>query len=386
VDPRELVARAHVVALPLRERFRGIVTREVLLIEGRHAVWAEWSPFVEYADAEAARWLGSALEVFAAGGLDVLGGSGLDTPTASATRPASGLDRGSRSREAASPRGSSSREAASPRGSSSREAAYRDLPAPTIRVNATVPAVAPDAVPDILARFPGARTAKVKVAERGQRLADDLARVRAVRDVLGPAGRIRVDANAAWSLDEATLALEALAPLDLEYAEQPVASVADLATLRARLAGAVRIAADESVRKPADPLDVVRAGAADVIVLKLQPLGGRARALEIARAAAAEADVAFVTSSALETSVGLAAAARFAHDVDIAFSSDLDHGLGTAALLAADVTAEPLLPVDGRIRVRPVVADPGLLERHAAPPERIAFWHERLSRCLGLVD
>ena len=375
MDPRELVARAHVVALPLRERFRGIVTREVLLIEGRHAVWAEWSPFVEYADAEAARWLGSALEVFAAGGLDVLGGSGLDTPTASATRPASGLDRGSRSREAASPRGSSS-----------REAAYRDLPAPTVRVNATVPAVAPDAVPDVLARFPGARTAKVKVAERGQRLADDLARVRAVRDVLGPAGRIRVDANAAWSLDEATLALEALAPLDLEYAEQPVASVADLATLRARLAGAVRIAADESVRKPADPLDVVRAGAADVIVLKLQPLGGRARALEIARAAAAEADVAFVTSSALETSVGLAAAARFAHDVDIAFSSDLDHGLGTAALLAADVTAEPLLPVDGRIRVRPVVADPGLLERHAAPPERIAFWHERLSRCLGLVD
>lgn len=397
MDPRELVARAHVVALPLRERFRGILTREVLLIEGRHAVWAEWSPFVEYADAEAARWLGSALEVFAAGGLDDLGGSGLDTPTASATRPASGLDRGSRSREAASPRasrsreaasprGSSSREAASPRGSSSREAAYRDLPTPTIRVNATVPAVAPDAVPDVLARFPGARTAKVKVAERGQRLADDLARVRAVRDVLGPAGRIRVDANAAWSLDEATLALEALAPLDLEYAEQPVASVADLATLRARLAGAVRIAADESVRKPADPLDVVRAGAADVIVLKLQPLGGRARALEIARAAAAEADVAFVTSSALETSVGLAAAARFAHDVDIAFSSDLDHGLGTAALLAADVTAEPLLPVDGRIRVRAVVADPGLLERHAAPPERIAFWHERLSRCLGLVD
>ncbi|HWK20998.1 MAG TPA: o-succinylbenzoate synthase [Microbacteriaceae bacterium] len=375
MDPRELVARAHVVALPLRERFRGIVTREALLIEGQNAVWAEWSPFIEYADAEAARWLGSALEVFAAGGLDDLGGSGLDTPTASATRPAGGLDRGS-----------SSRAAASPRGSSSREAAYRDLPAPTVRVNATVPAVAPDAVPDILARFPGARTAKVKVAERGQRLADDLARVRAVRDVLGPAGRIRVDANAAWSLDEATLALEALAPLDLEYAEQPVASVADLATLRARLAGAVRIAADESVRKPADPLDVVRAGAADVIVLKLQPLGGRARALEIARAAAAEADVAFVTSSALETSVGLAAAARFAHDVDIAFSSDLDHGLGTAALLAADVTAEPLLPVDGRTRVRPVVADPGLLERHAAPPERIAFWHERLSRCLGLVD
>ncbi|HWL02633.1 MAG TPA: o-succinylbenzoate synthase [Microbacteriaceae bacterium] len=349
MDLGELVARARVVALPLRERFRGIDTREALLIEGENAVWAEWSPFVEYDDGEAARWLGSALEVLTTGPLP---------------------ERAKRARvECAA-------------------GAYRDLegsPPPTIRVNATVPAVSPDAVPGILDRFPGARTAKVKVAERGQRLADDVARVRAVREALGPAGRIRVDANAAWSLDEATTALEALAPLDLEYAEQPVASVPDLAALRVRLAGAVRLAADESIRKPGDPLEVVRAGAADVIVLKLQPLGGRARALEIARAAAAEADVAFVTSSALETSVGLAAAARLAHDVDIAFSSDLDHGLGTAALLAADVSTEPLLPVDGRIGVRPVVADPGLLERYAAPPERIAFWRARLRRALRLA-
>lgn len=333
MDSGELVARARVVALPMRERFRGIETREALLIEGENAMWAEWSPFVEYDDAEAARWLGSALAEL---------GAPFDS---------------------------------SPTGSG----------APGIRVNATVPAVSPDAVPGVLARFPGTRTAKVKVAERGQTLADDLARVRAVRDALGPDGRIRIDANAAWSLDEATTALEALAAFDLEYAEQPVASVADLGALRRRLAGLVRIAADESIRKPADPLEVVRAGAADVVVLKAQPLGGAARALEIVQRARAEADVAFVTSSALETSVGLASAARFARAVDMAFSSDLDHGLGTAALLAADVTTEPLLPVDGLIPLRRVVPDPELLERYAAAPERTAFWLERLRRALRLA-
>lgn len=349
MDLGELVARAHVVALPLRERFRGIDTREALLIEGENAVWAEWSPFVEYDDGEAARWLGSALEVLTTGPLP---------------------ERAKRARvECAA-------------------GAYRDLegsPPPTIRVNATVPAVSPDAVPGILARFPGARTAKVKVAERGQRLADDVARVRAVRDALGPAGRIRVDANAAWSLDEATTALEALAALSLEYAEQPVATVTDLRELRHRLAGLTRIAADESIRKPSDPLAVVRAGAADVVVLKSQPLGGATRALEIARLARAEADVAFVTSSALETSIGLVTAARFAHAIDTAFGSDLDHGLGTAALLAADVTTEPLLPVDGRIPLRPIAADPHLLERYAASPERTAFWLDRLRRTLRLA-
>ena len=313
----ELAAAAVVVALPMTTRFRGIEVREALLLRAPNG-WAEWSPFVEYDDAEAAVWLAAAIE-------DGWG-----------SRP-------------------------SPRRSA-------------VRVNATVPAVAPDAVPGILARFPGSRTAKVKVAEPGDSLAEDLARVAAVREAMGPDARIRIDANGAWSLADAEAAIRALAPIGLEYAEQPCASVADLATLRARLDGLVRIAADESVRKPSDPLAVARAGAADILVLKPQPLGGAARALAIA----ADAGLPVVASSALETSVGLAAAVRFAAALP---DHDLDHGLGTAALLAADVTAQPLLPVDGAVAVRDVNADDALLRRYAAPPERTAWWLARLARC-----
>lgn len=313
----ELAAAAVVVALPMTTRFRGIEVREAILLRAPNG-WAEWSPFVEYDDAEAAVWLAAAVE--------------------------DGW--GSRPR---------------PRRSS-------------VRVNATVPAVAPEAVPGILARFPGSRTAKVKVAEPGGSLAEDLARVAAVREAMGPDARIRVDANGAWSLDDAEAAMRALAPIGLEYAEQPCASVADLATLRARLDGLVRIAADESVRKPEDPLAVARAGAADILVLKPQPLGGAARALAIA----VDAGLPVVASSALETSVGLAAAVRFAAALP---DHDLDHGLGTAALLAADVTAHPLLPVDGAVPVREIAADDALLRRYAAPPERTAWWLARLARC-----
>ncbi len=252
----------------------------------------------------------------------------------------------------------------------------------SVRVNATVPAIPAAAVPALLARFPGVRTAKVKVAERGQSLADYLERVGAVRDALGPFGRIRVDANGLWSLDEAEIALRALARYDLEYAEQPVASVEDLARLRERIHPLVPIAADESVRKPEDPLAVARAGAADILILKLQPLGGAARALDILT----EAGLPVVTSSALETSVGLAAAARFAAMVNARQPLvDYDHGLGTAALFQADVTREPLLPVDGRIPLRDVRPDPELLERYAAPPERRDWWLARLRRCLELL-
>ena len=332
MDVEELVARARVVALPMRTRFRGITTREALVVEGTDGRWAEWSPFVEYADAEVSAWLRSTL--------------------AELGRPAR-----------------------SERGNGGR-----------VRVNATVPAIPAADVPPLLARFPGVRTAKVKVAERGQSLADDLGRVAAVRDALGRGGRIRIDANALWSVDEAEIALRALARYDLEYAEQPVATVPELAELRARIHPLVPIAADESIRKAEDPLAVVRAGAADVVVLKLQPLGGPAAALAIAEAVHAEAPgVRFVTSSALETSVGLGAAARFAAEIDARFASDLDHGLGTAALFEADVTAEPLLPVDGAIPLRDVHPDPALLERWAALPERRDWWLARLRRSLALI-
>ena len=317
---RDLIEAAVVVALPMTTRFRGITVREALLLRAPNG-WAEWSPFAEYEDAEASVWLRAAIE-------DGWG-----------ERPSTGTT--------------------------------------SVRVNATVPAVTPDAVPGILSRFPGTRTAKVKVAEPGGSLADDLARVAAVRAAMGADARIRVDANGGWSLQDAEAAIRAIAPIGLEYAEQPCATVPELAELRHRLDGLVLIAADESVRKPEDPLAVVRAGAADILVLKPQPLGGAARALTIA----ADAGLPVVASSALETSVGLAAAVRFAAALP---DHDLDHGLGTAALLAADVTRHSLLPMHGAIEVREVAADDDLLRQFAAPPERTTWWLARLARCAAL--
>ena len=196
-----------------------------------------------------------------------------------------------------------------------------------IRVNATVPAVAAASVPDVLARFDGCRTAKVKVAEPGQRLADDVARVAAVRQALGPEGRIRVDANGGWNVDEAEHAIHAFAEFDLEYAEQPCASVDELAELRRRVKYmGIPIAADESVRKAADPLAVARAGAADLLVIKAQPLGGVRRALAIV----AEAGLPAVVSSALDTSVGLSMGLALAAALP---ELDYDCGLGTVFAL-----------------------------------------------------
>ena len=320
---KELRDAAHVVALPLSTRFRGIEVREALLLRGP-AGWTEFAPFVEYGDAEAATWLAAALDF----------------------------------------------------GWGPEPRLVRDV----IPVNATLPAVAPDEVAGVLARFGATRTVKVKVAERGQTLADDVARVRAVRELLGPAGRIRVDANGGWNVDEAEHAAHALSTFDLEYLEQPCATVPELAELRARLHDwDLPIAADESVRKAADPLAVVAAGAADLLVVKAAPLGGIAAALRIVSAAGLPA----IVSSALDTSVGLAMGARLAAALP---DLEYDCGLGTAALLAADVTAHPLLPREGRIPVDRVSADPDLLERWAAPAERRDWWLARLDRCRELLS
>uniref|UniRef100_UPI000FD8FBCA o-succinylbenzoate synthase n=1 Tax=Microbacterium sp. CPCC 204701 TaxID=2493084 RepID=UPI000FD8FBCA len=220
-----ILETARVVALPLATRFRGVDVREAVLFEGPEG-WTEFSPFLEYDDTEASVWLAAALDW----------------------------------------------------GWMPQPAARREA----IGVNATVPALAATDVPAVLARFDGCRTAKVKVAEAGQRLGDDVDRVRAVRDEMGPEGRIRIDANGAWNVDEAERALHALAEFDLEYAEQPCATVDELAELRRRVKYmGIPIAADESVRKATDPLAVARAGAADLLVIKAQPLGGVRRALGI---------------------------------------------------------------------------------------------------------
>lgn len=321
-DLDDLLARARVVSLPLATRFRGITTREAVVFDAPLRA-TEFSPFVEYGDAEAATWLRAAIDF----------------------------------------------------GWAPQPPALRDR----IAVNATVPAVAASDVVAVLARFPGCRTAKVKVAEPSQTRADDVARVAEVRRVLGPEGRIRVDANGGWNVDEAEHAIRELAPFDLEYVEQPCASVAELVELRERIGWmGVPIAADESVRKAEDPLAVARAGAADVLVVKAQPLGGVTRALEILAATG----LPVVVSSALDTSVGLAMGARLAAAIpDLEF----DCGLGTAALLDADVTDDPLLPVEGAVPVRDVALSPALLDRYAASPERTAWWRDRITRAFPLL-
>ena len=318
----ELLSTARVVSLPLRQRFRRIDTREALLLEGPNG-WTEFSPFVEYDDAEAATWLAGAIDF------------GWGTPPV----------------------------------------LLRD----SIRVNATLPAVTPDKVAGILARFPGCRTVKIKVAEPGQVVADDVARVAEARSVLGPEGRIRIDANGGWNVDEAEHAIHALTRFDLEYVEQPCATVDELSELRTRVKYmGIPIAADESVRKASDPLAVVRAGAADVLVIKAQPLGGITAALEIVR----DAGLPVVVSSALDTSIGISMGLHLAAAID---ALDFDCGLATSALLAAEVTTDPLLPVDGAIAVRRVTPDAALLDAHAASPERTGWWLARLTRTHALL-
>lgn len=318
----ELRASAHVVALPLNTRFRGISVREALLFDGPEG-WSEFSPFVEYEDAEAATWLAAAID-------------------------------------------------------------FGWMPQPVARraeipVNATVPAVPAEAVAEVLARFDGCRTVKVKVAERGQTLADDVARVREVRRILGVEGRVRVDANGGWNVDEAEHAVRALAEFDLEYLEQPCATVAELTELRGRIGYlGIPVAADESVRKAEDPIRVVREGAADLVVVKAAPLGGVRQALEVV----ARAGVPAVVSSALDTSVGLGMGLALAAALP---ELNYDCGLGTASLLARDVTADPLRAEGGVIRVRRAEPEPALLSELAASEERRDWWLARLDRCYQVL-
>ncbi len=301
-------------SIPMRTRFRGVTVREGVLLRGA-AGWGEWSPFLEYDAPEAAAWLRCAQEA-AAG----------DWPES-----------------------------------------VRDA----VPVNATVPVVAPEVAHDLVVAS-GCGTAKVKVADPGSSLADDAARLEAVRDALGPAGRVRVDANGAWSVDEA---VRAIALLDrsaggLEYVEQPCAAVEDLAAVRRRVS--VPIAADESIRRAEDPYRVRDLEAADVAVLKVQPLGGVRACLRVAE----EIGLPVVVSSALESSVGLAAGVALA-----AALPDLPYacGLATTALLTDDVVSDPLVPVGGFLPVRVPSVSPDALDRLAAAPERADHWRSRLA-------
>mgnify|MGYP005811406549 CR=1 FL=1 len=285
--------------IALTTRFRGVTERSGVLVRGADAdgrqAWGEYSPFPDYTPERAGRWWAAAME------------------------------------------------AATGRWPQAVHA--------SVAVNSIVPAVSPaDAAR--LAVANGCRTAKVKVAEPGGSLASDVARVEAVAAALGPGGRVRIDANGAWDVDSARRALTELdaaargAGLDgLEYAEQPCASVEELAELRRAVS--VPIAADESVRLPGDVAEVVRLDAADIVVLKVAPLGGAWACLELAERAARPV----VVSSAMESSVGLSAGLALALALP---EQPFAHGLGTGALLASDTVARSLVPVDGRLAPLPL--------------------------------
>jgi O-succinylbenzoate synthase len=314
------MADARVWTIPMRTRFRGIDTRRGVLLRGA-AGWGEWSPFEDYSDAECVPWLLAA-----------------------------------------------------------REAADESWPSPVrdrVPVNVTVPAVGPERAAAVVAVSAGCRTAKVKVAEPGQPESADVERVAAVRDALGPGGRIRVDVNGQWDVDTAVRRTRELdrAAGGLEYVEQPCRTVEELAAVRRQVD--VPVAADESIRRADDPLRVARLEAADIAVLKVQPLGGVAACLRIAE----QIGLPVVVSSALESSVGLAAGLALA-----AALPELPYacGLATLALLDGDVTSMPLAVVDGMLpAMRP---EPDLLDGVAADEETTARWTDRLRRVEALVD
>jgi O-succinylbenzoate synthase len=174
-------------------------------------------------------------------------------------------------------------------------------------------------------------------------------------------------------------------PLDLDYVEQPVESVADMAVLRQRMSElGIGIAADESIRRSSDIDTVLEAQACDVVVIKVQPLGGIQKALGVA-AKAREAGCDVVVSSALETSVGLHYGARLHQILSTNQPQSLDAGLGTGTFLGGDVVKHPLHAHAGELPVTPPVLDPESLRRYAMSEDRREWWFARLERCLRLV-
>jgi o-succinylbenzoate synthase len=281
--------------IPMRHRFRGVDFRHVVLIRGPGG-WGEFSPFSDYPTKVTTRWLAAALELACAA-----------------------------------------------------------LPEPgraEVEVNVTVPAVDPETAASLV-RDSGAGTAKVKIADAGEDEAADMARLEAVAEALGPGGRLRVDVNAAWDLETATRRLGSLIAFDLEYVEQPVATIEEMKELKRRVP--VPLAADEAFRLNPHPFEVIEQEAADVVVMKVQPMGGVARVLDLA----ARCPLPVVISSALETSVGMYGGLLAASHIDSPYA----FGLGTVSLLGGDPTSDPLIPSGGRLKVRRPEPDPALLER-----------------------
>lgn len=321
----EILERAHVVSLPMNVKFRGVSTREALLIDGPRG-WGEFAPFVEYGARESSSWLAAGIEAAWQG------------------FPESLRDR--------------------------------------IEVNATIPAVPAEQVAEVLERFPGCRTVKVKVAEKGQSLTDDIARVVAVREAR-PGAVIRVDANCGWSVAQALEAARQLGPLD--YLEQPCRTVEELAEVRSSLQRRgifARVAADESIRRSDDPYRVAELRAADVAVVKVAPLGGVRRVLEVAsdlRARTMDITVASALDTVVGINAGLAAVAALPKldDDDLLDVPPAAAGLATSQLFAEDV-ATPHEIIDGFMKTAAIDPETDRLETLAATADRRDWWFERL--------
>lgn len=324
----DLQERAIVVSIPMRVTFRGINHREMMLFAGP-AGWGEFGAFPEYGDEEAAQWLASGLEM-----------AWLGPPPAVRTQ---------------------------------------------IPVNGTIPALNAVTQQNTIRRlvqqdFAGVRTFKIKVAERGQSWADDVARVALVHRY-APTARLRVDANMGWTVAEARTILphivEAAGGNDIfDYAEQPCHTIPELVELHDTLAGSIPLAADESIRRATDPLRVIAAGAVDRVVVKAAPLGGPRALLHLAEHIPYPLTVSSALDSAVGMNAGLAAAA--------ALPAVADCGLGTGSFFTVDV-CEPHQLVDGHLPHRIAAPDPARLEELRAPADREQWWRERLERCYPLA-
>ena len=310
----DALASLRVVALPMKTKFRGIEVRETALFEGP-AGWAEFAPFIEYDARESLAWLESAIEA-----------ATIHVPSGKRT---------------------------------------------SIPVNATVPASDDEAeIEEILSWYPGVDTVKIKV---GTGIREDLARIARVRKVL-PTAKIRVDVNGSWSVDDAIFNIRTIygevAGNFLEYVEQPVASLNELRELKERLIVDVKIAGDEVLRKAEDPFAIDLDGAIDVLMLKVSPLGGIKRSLELA----AHHKLPVVVSSALESVVGISYGLKLAAQLPVL---NYACGLATGALMKADVGVIPI--ENGAMSVSTPEISREMLEKLKVSQERLEWWRNRIT-------
>ena len=312
---QSLLDTMRVVALPMKTNFRGINLREVALFKGEFG-WGEFSPFLEYSNEESAPWLASAIEA--------------------ATKPRPKFHRNS------------------------------------VKVNGTIPALNdPKDIEGIVNSFPGVNTFKVKV---GDNLSEDIARLAKVR-ALHPHAALRIDVNGNWSVGEAITNLRAIYENlgALEYVEQPCATVEELRELKEKLQVNIPIAGDEVLRKARDPFEIDLSDAVDILMLKVQPLGGIVRAHKLAE----HHKLPVVVSSAIESAVGvnygLILAASFPE-------LNFDCGLGTGSLLATNVAELPI--IDGQIHIREFEPE---FSGHEVVPERYEWWKNRVMKTAELL-